>query len=171
MIGDPKHGAALARAVKVEEDPETRAAMLLAIGEVGDKKQMPILEGFLAHSVTGARAIGSPGYPQSQASLRESSLNSFRRSYYPPGFARQYAAAAAAADRRPKLAGVTAPTVVIHGDGDPLVPVEGGRDTAANIPGSELRIVPGMGHDFPPELYGEIAEGILRAVARAKTAA
>ena len=126
------------------------------------------LEGYLAHSVTGARAIGSPGYPQSEASLRESSLNSFRRSYYPPGFARQYAAAAASADRRPKLAGVTAPTVVIHGDADPLVPVEGGHDTAANIPGSELRLVAGMGHDFPPELYGEIAEGILRAVERSK---
>ena len=127
------------------------------------------LEGFLDHSVTGARAIGSPGYPQSEDSLRESSLTSFKRSYYPPGFARQYAAAAAAADRRPKLAGVTAPTVVIHGDGDPLVPLEGGRDTAANIPGSELRVVPGMGHDFPPALYGEIAEGVLRAVERAKT--
>jgi biotin transport system substrate-specific component len=49
--------------------------------------------------------------------------------------------------------------------------VEGGHDTAAHIPGSELRIVPGMGHDFPPELYGEIAEGILRAVARSKASA
>jgi pimeloyl-ACP methyl ester carboxylesterase len=129
------------------------------------------LEGYLTHSVTGARAIGSPAYPQSEDSLRESTLNSFRRAYYPPGFARQYAAAAASPDRRPKLAGVTAPTVVIHGDGDPLVPVEGGHDTAAHIPGAELRILAGMGHDFPPELYAEIAEGILRAVERSKASA
>ena len=144
-----------------------------AMAVLNDRGPDPLtdLEGFLAHGMIGARAIGSPGYPQSEASLRESSLSSFKRSYYPPGFARQYAAAAASTDRRPKLAGITAPTVVIHGDGDPLVPVEGGRDTAANVPGSELRIVPGMGHDFPPELYGEIAEGILRAVERAKTSA
>ena len=129
------------------------------------------LDGYLAHAVTGSRAIGSPGYPADDAGVRERSLNDFRRSYYPVGFARQYAAAAASADRRPKLAGITAPTVVIHGDADPLVPVEGGRDTAASVPGAELRIVPGMGHDFPPALYETIADGIMRAVERAKTSA
>ena len=129
------------------------------------------LDGYLAHAVTGARTIGSPGYPADDAGVRERSLNDFRRSYYPVGFARQYAAAAASADRRPKIAGITAPTVVIHGDGDPLVPVEGGRDTAENIPGAELRIVAGMGHDFPPQLFSEIADGIMRAVERSKTSA
>ena len=129
------------------------------------------LEGYLDHAVKGSRAIGSPGYPADDAAVRERSLNDFRRAYYPLGFTRQYAAAAASADRRPKLAGITAPTVVIHGDGDPLVPVEGGRDTAENIPGSELRIVPGMGHDFPPQVFGEIADGIMRAVERSKASA
>jgi len=129
------------------------------------------LDGYLAHAVIGARAIGSPGYPADDAGVRERSLNDFRRSYYPLGFARQYAAAVASADRRPKLAGITAPTVVIHGDADPLVPVEGGRDTAANVPGAELRIVPGMGHDFPPALYETIADGIMRAVERSKASA
>jgi len=144
-----------------------------AIAVLNDRGPDPLtdLEGYLTHSIRGARAIGSPGYPQPESNIRENSLASFQRSYYPPGFARQYAAAVASADRRPKLAGVAAPTVVIHGGDDPLVPVEGGHDTAANIPGSELRIVPGMGHDFPPELYGEIADGILRAVERSKTSA
>ena len=129
------------------------------------------LEGYLAHAVTGARAIGSPAYPPDDAGVRERSLNDFRRSYYPPGFARQYAAAAASPDRRPKIAGITAPTVVIHGDGDPLVPVEGGQDTAENIRGAELRVIPGMGHDFPPQLYAAIADGIMRAVERSKAEA
>jgi pimeloyl-ACP methyl ester carboxylesterase len=144
-----------------------------AMAVLNDRGPDPLvdLDGYLAHSLKGARVIGSPGYPQSEESLRESTLASFKRSYYPVGFARQYAAAAASPDRRPKLAGITAPTVVIHGGDDALVPVEGGRDTAANIKGSELRIVPGMGHDFPPELYGEIADGILRAVERSKTSA
>ena len=129
------------------------------------------LEGYLVHAVAGARAIGSPGFPADDAAVRDRSLNDFRRSYYPVGFARQYAAAAASADRRPKLAGIAAPTVVIHGADDPLVPLEGGRDTAANIAGAELRIIPGMGHDFPPQVFGEIADGIMRAVERSKTEA
>jgi pimeloyl-ACP methyl ester carboxylesterase len=129
------------------------------------------LDGYLAHAVNGARAIGSPGYPSDDTAVRERSLNDFKRAYYPPGFARQYAAAAASPDRRPKLAGITAPTVVIHGEGDPLVPVEGGHDTAENIPGAELRIVPGMGHDFPPQVFGVIADGIMRAVERSKAEA
>ena len=144
-----------------------------AIAVLNDRGPDPLvdLDGFLAHAVKGARAIGSPGYPADEAAVRERSLNDFRRSYNPPGFARQYAAAVASADRRPKLAGIRAPTVVIHGAGDPLVPVEGGHDTAQNIPGAELRVVPGMGHDFPPQLYATIADGIMRAVERSKAEA
>ena len=129
------------------------------------------LEGFLDHGVKSAQVIGSPGHPQDPAVVRERALSDYRRSFYPAGFARQYAAAMVSADRRPKLAGVTAPTVVIHGEADPLVPLAGGRDTAENIPGAELRVVPGMGHDLPPQLYGAIADGILRAVDRAKAVA
>ncbi len=144
-----------------------------AMAVLNDRGPDPLtdLEGYLAHSLKGARAIGSLGYPFDEAASRAQSLESFQRSYYPVGFARQYAAAAASADRRPKLKGVTAPTVVIHGDADPLVPVEGGRDTAASVPGAELRIIAGMGHDFPPAVYGEIAEGIFRAVERSKASA
>ncbi len=55
LIGDSKYGGAIARAVKAEEDPETRAAMLVALGQTGDKKQIPVLEGFLASSSESAR--------------------------------------------------------------------------------------------------------------------
>jgi pimeloyl-ACP methyl ester carboxylesterase len=126
------------------------------------------LEGYLAHSFKGAVAIGSPGYPPDPAAMRERSLSDFRRSYYPPGFARQYAAAMACPDRRPKLATITAPTVVIHGADDPLVPLAGGEDTAANIPGAELKVIAGMGHDLPPALFDEIVDGIMSAVTRAR---
>jgi len=50
------------------------------------------------------------------------------------------------------LKDIKAPTLVIHGGDDPLVPVEGGKDTAASIPGARLKIVPGMGHDFTSKL-------------------
>ncbi|MCA6245402.1 MAG: alpha/beta fold hydrolase [Phenylobacterium sp.] len=70
-------------------------------------------------------------------------------------------------DRSPRLARITAPTVVLHGADDPLLPAEGGRDTAAKIPGAELRIVEGMGHDLPPALFGIVADAILAAATRA----
>jgi dipeptidyl aminopeptidase/acylaminoacyl peptidase len=55
------------------------------------------------------------------------------------------------------LHAIAAPTLVIHGADDPLVRLEGGRDTARNISGARLKIVPGMGHDFPPQLLRGIA--------------
>jgi len=60
---------------------------------------------------------------------------------------------------------------VIHGEDDPLVPVEGGRDTAANIPGADLRIIPGVGHEMPKAVQDEFVAGVLSAVARSKVAA
>ena len=53
---------------------------------------------------------------------------------------------------------------MLHGEADPLVPVAGGHDTAANIKGAELRVIPGMGHDLPPALYATFVETVLRAV-------
>jgi pimeloyl-ACP methyl ester carboxylesterase len=103
--------------------------------------------------------------------VRAQSLSDFKRCYYPVGFQRQYAGVVASPDRRPKLKTITAPTVVIHGDADPLVPVEGGRDTAANIPGAELIIVPGVGHEMPAAVLDVFVDGILSAVARAKVSA
>jgi pimeloyl-ACP methyl ester carboxylesterase len=128
-------------------------------------------EGYLDHSVKSAYVVGSPGYPPDAEELRLRSRNDFNRSYSPAGFQRQYAAAASSPDRRPKLATIKAPTVVIHGEVDPLVPLTGGRDTAENIPGAELVVIEGMGHDLPPALYDTIVEAILKAVARAKAEA
>jgi pimeloyl-ACP methyl ester carboxylesterase len=73
-------------------------------------------------------------------------------------------------DRRAKLQTIKAPTVVVHGAEDPLISVEGGRDTASNIPGAELRIIPGMGHDLPVALVTVIADAITSAASRAVTA-
>ncbi len=77
----------------------------------------------------------------------------FKRSNYPAGFSRQMAAVMATGDRRPGAQADQGTQIVIHGADDPLVPVEGGRDTAANIAGAELIEIPGMGHDLPAVLY------------------
>jgi pimeloyl-ACP methyl ester carboxylesterase len=128
------------------------------------------LEGFLASAVAGAKVMAS-AYPPDEAQVRAQSLADFQRSYYPVGFQRQYAGIMASPDRRPKLRTITAPTVVIHGDADPLVPLAGGRDTAENIPGAELIVVPGVGHEMPRATQDVFVAGILSAVQRARVAA
>ena len=92
--------------------------------------------------------------------LRANITRDYNRSFFPEGAARQISAIVADGDRRQRLKRVTTPTLVIHGADDPLVPVEGGRDTAAHIPGAKLLEIPGMGHDLPLELVGQIADAI-----------
>lgn len=83
------------------------------------------------------------------------------RGLNPAGVARQLLAIFASGNRRAGLAAITAPTLVIHGEVDPLVRLEGGRDTAAAIPGAKLVTVPRMGHALPRELWPEIVEPIV----------
>jgi NADH-quinone oxidoreductase subunit G len=94
--------------------------------------------------------------------LRARLSASMRRAYNPAGVARQMLAIMASGDRRKLLRRISAPTLVVHGEVDPLVPIAAGRDTAANVPGAVFRPVPGMGHDRPeallPTLAGLIAD-------------
>ncbi len=129
------------------------------------------LNGYLDHAIKGSHTIGSPAFPADEAELRARILADYRRSFYPIGFLRQYAAIVASPQRRPKLATITAPAVVVHGAADPLVRLEGGRDTAAHIRGAELRVIEGMGHDFPPALHDTLVEAIESAASRARAAA
>jgi acetyl esterase/lipase len=90
-----------------------------------------------------------------------------RRGLYRNGTARQLLAILATSDRRPMLQKITAPTLVLHGADDPLVPLAAGQDTAANIAGAKLEVVEGMGHDFPPTLLAKLA---LRIAEHCRTA-
>ena len=117
-------------------------------------------EGFLAHGVALSRTIGSPGYPFDEAAQRAQLSAELERAYNPAGFGRQIAAMAATGDLRARLKNVAVPTLVIHGANDPLMPLAGGRDTAANIEGAELKVIEGMGHDLPSELYENITSAI-----------
>jgi len=113
------------------------------------------------------RLIAGSRYRPSEAELRAKLEGAVRRSYRPDAFARQFIAIQTAPSRVNLLRRVRAPTLVLHGDDDPLVPMAGGEDTAANIPGARLRIVPGMGHFLPealvPLLVDEIAGHCLEA--------
>ncbi len=107
------------------------------------------------------RAIGSTGFETSEADLRALVGASFDRSYHPAGFLRQLAAVVANGSRAALLKAIDVPTLVLHGEADPLVPVENGRDTHRRIAGSAFETIPGWGHDLPVSLMPRIAERIV----------
>ena len=125
------------------------------------------VEGRVEHGIKIWRVIGSPGFPVSEAMLRTKVERSVRRSYYPPGVARQLVAIAASGDRSHMLSGIHAPTLVMHGREDPLVPLACGLDLARKIRDARLEVLDGMGHDLPPALLPHIAELIAANAARA----
>lgn len=125
-------------------------------------------EVLVEHGIMLARTIGSPGYPSPEERLRERTLSNLRRSFYPEGPTRHLSAIVADGDRSAMLRKITVPTLVLHGEDDPLVPCEGGRDTAACISGAKLKTIPGWGHDLPLELV-EILSGEIASHARNAT--
>jgi len=125
------------------------------------------LEGLVEHYVKLYALIGSPAYPTPPASLRERFAVSIRRSYRPAGTARQMVAIVADGDRSPMLGAIAMPTAIIHGEADPLVPVEAGRDLKAKIPAASIDLIPGMGHDLPAPLWPRFVADIAAAAGRA----
>ncbi len=113
--------------------------------------------------------IGSPAYRDDPAHVYARLLASAQRSYRPAGTARQLLAIAADGDRTPLLARIAAPTRVIHGEADPLVPVAAGHDLARRIGGAVHDFVPGMGHDLPLRLLKRFAEGLHHNAQRVTT--
>lgn len=113
-------------------------------------------------------SVASPGYPTALEDLQVLFGQEYDRCFNPKGVARQLAAFIAHGDRRPLLKRITCPTVVLHGRDDPLIPLACGEDVANSIPEAELRVVDGMGHDFPVALTETFADAICRAAARSQ---
>ena len=121
----------------------------------------------VAASLEGSRVISSPGFPFDVDLMTRRAEAAFDRAYCPEGTARQLAAILGAADRTEGLRQVTMPFLVIHGEADPLVTVSGGKATAAAVPGSELVVIPGMGHDLPEAVWDQIIDAIVANTALA----
>ena len=117
-------------------------------------------EVLIEHGIKISNAIGSPGFRPDPERQRERVRESVRRSVYPAGLHRQVAAIIDDGDRTERLKSITAPTLVLHGEADPLVKVEGGHATAAAIPGAKIKTYPGWGHDLPEELVHPLADDI-----------
>jgi pimeloyl-ACP methyl ester carboxylesterase len=105
--------------------------------------------GYIEHTVRRFKAVNGPGYPIDEKWSSKIFGDCYDRCFYPQGNARQYAAMITQSNREPALASVNVPTLVVHGTSDPLFPVEWGKATAKAIPGAQLMLIEGMGHDLP----------------------
>lgn len=115
----------------------------------------------VAHSLGFVRLIASPAYPQDERALVDRITRGLRRAYRPAGTLRQMLAIGADSGREALLMRIAAPTLVLHGDADPLVPIACGQDTARRIPGARFVSVPGMGHDLPPQVIDILLQHIV----------
>ena len=127
-------------------------------------------EQYVAGSVMFGRMIASPAYPTTEEAARERAGETWDRGVSFSGSARQMLAILTQPDRTRRLAEVRVATTVVHGLADKMVHVSGGRATARAVPHAELRLVPGMGHDLPQQLFGLLVDAISSSARRSSRA-
>ena len=174
-------GGMIAQALAIEHPKRVRSLASIMSGPGSRGSRMPRVramatlmraapperDGFVEHLVKMFEVIGSPGFETDEAYLREIAALSFDRCHYPPGIARQLHAISTSPSRTRALRRLHTPTVVIHGDKDPLVRFGAGKATARAIPGSRLVVIEGMGHDLPRAAWPRIVVAIIWNAARA----
>jgi pimeloyl-ACP methyl ester carboxylesterase len=127
----------------------------------------PGREAYVASSARMWKLIGSPSYPLDDAKIRSRAEETFDRGVSASGVMRQMLAILNQPDRSRSLASLRMPAAVVHGSADKMVHVSGGRATARAIPGAELLVIDGMGHDMPAALFETLTEIIRRTADRA----
>ncbi|RMH15123.1 MAG: alpha/beta fold hydrolase [Acidobacteria bacterium] len=140
-----------------------------AIRAVVRRNRVRSREQYVERFVELFRTIGSPAFPFEEAFFRSYAELAWQRGLSRDGIARQLVALIAHGDRGPALARLRLPTLVIHGDRDPLVPLAGGLDVARAVPGAELLVVEGMGHDLPRAVWPRVVDAISALTERAGT--
>lgn len=118
------------------------------------------IEGFVEHTIRIWHLLNGSVFPIDEALVREWARESYKRGLNPDGAARHFAAIIATGSRKEALKSINVPTLVIHGDSDPFVPVECGKDTAEAIPGARFIIIKGMGHTLPQAVYPQVIDAI-----------
>ena len=121
----------------------------------------PSREQRVKYGIKLRQTIAGAGYPPAEAELRTFVEKNVDRRWYPEGGARQYLSIIASGDRVEMLKKIKVPTLVLHGEDDPLLPVECGRDVARLVPAAEIQTYPGWGHDFPKGMIPTVIERIV----------
>jgi pimeloyl-ACP methyl ester carboxylesterase len=127
--------------------------LLTPIGPTRDER--------IERSLATRRLINGAGIPFDDERSRRQATLAVDRCFHPEGMLRQLAAILAAPDRAPALRKLEMPSLVIHGEADPLVPPENGRQTAAALRGARLMMIPGMGHNLPERLWPDVVDAIV----------
>ena len=122
-------------------------------------------DNYITSELKAAKVLHGTKFPLNEDYVRNYAERSYDRCFDPQGLPRQLGAILASGSRNEALAKLKIPTLVIHGSADPLVPVEGGKDTANSIPGAKLLIIDGMGHSLPVEVAPQILQAILQHTA------
>jgi len=125
-------------------------------------------EPFIQFETDLFRALTGPRFGFDEKWVRDTMGKAYDRAYYPQGTGRQLVAVMTQSNRKGPLQNLRVPILIIHGDADPLVSVEAGRETAKAVPGAELKIIEGMGHDLPHgEAWAQIAKDIIAHTTKA----
>lgn len=157
----PKRVASLVSIMSSSGNPFVAVARPRALSAVLHRAPHPDqVASVTDHLVHVMEVIGSPAYPADPVKLRAQCERAAQRGYDTHGVARQLLAMLASGDRRAELATIRAPTLVIHGAEDPLIPRAAGREVARVVPGAKLLEFEGMGHDLPAPLTPRIVEAI-----------
>ena len=175
-------GGMIAQTLAIERPERVRSLASIMSGPGSRSTRMPRLsalgtllraapsdrDGFVEHTVKTFDVIGSPGFETEVERLREVAGMSYDRGRHPQGIARQMHAVTSSPNRRRALGDVRAPTVVVHGNRDPLVRLAAGKATARAIPGARLVVIDGMGHDLARGIWPRILEAIVENARRAE---
>jgi pimeloyl-ACP methyl ester carboxylesterase len=136
----------------VQAEPAVGAMLIAPPGKTREER--------VQQSFSNRRVIFGTAMPFDAELARHKAERAVDRSYSPEGAIRQLAAIATAPDRTAALGKLTMPTLVIHGDNDPLVPPDNGRQTAAALPNARLIMIPGMGHALPEQVWPVVVDAI-----------
>jgi pimeloyl-ACP methyl ester carboxylesterase len=133
----------------------TREAMALLLAPPAKTR-----DEYIARFAQTWKILRGGSFPLDEAKDRERAKRTFDRGLNPAGVGRQLRATLASGSRKERLRSVKTPTLVIHGTVDPLVRPEGGKETAASIPGAKLLMIDGMGHALPIPMWPQIIDAI-----------
>ncbi|MFT4189360.1 MAG: alpha/beta hydrolase [Aeromicrobium sp.] len=131
------------------------------------KRTGPTREDYVERAMRSAEVIGSPAFPRDEEASRLRAETTYDRGWSASGVLRHMMAVLTQPDRTEALGSLDVPTTVVHGTADPLVNVSGGKATAEAVPGAELRLIEGMGHDLPPGVWDQLVDAICSSAARA----